>query len=367
MSFWLFYFPWILLGIWSFYALIVSLSYRASLKTKITNYYVFESIPSVFITLGLLGTFMGITYGLLNFKTEPDLIKTSIQELLDGLKLAFLTSIYGIVMSLVFGKMVKYKMHKGHAIEPEFESELKELKIMNKHLQSLSANLANSIDNAIVQSLKGVVEDVNDTFKKFIDQLVSENFQRLTESIDRLTEWQETYHKEIVSIKQAYESLVSRHESFVNTIQNWVETLDEIAGQTSHLRTIIDEFKSITDEDARFSKIIHEVKSSTSNLQLASEAIKNHSHELSEVKNAFLETRDQINDWLTREDGVRDSVVALSHSLEELRKFDIASIEKLDESFSLRLSGTFKSLDDLMKEYIIYLENRSNNENKKGG
>ncbi|MEQ8531168.1 MAG: hypothetical protein RIB86_04930 [Imperialibacter sp.] len=350
--------PWFLLAIWTVYALVLTFGYKEALNIKLTNYYIFESIPQIFITLGLLGTFTGIAYGLMRFDTSPELIKDSIKDLLDGLKTAFYTSIYGIVCHLIFGKVVKYKINVGHAQEPDFQSEMKELKEMNDHLAHLSANLANSIDNAIVESLKGVVDDVNNTFKSFIDQLIEKNFDRLTESIDRLTTWQEQYFEEIQSIKNAYQQLVERHQIFVATTQNWVDNLDEIAGQTSHLAAIIEEFKAITDDESRFSEIIYQVKDSASNMKDASQALVKHADSLGEVKDAFLESKDEISLWLEREDGVRDSVNALSHSLQELKKFEIASIHKMDEKFMNDLSATFRGLDNVMKEYIIYLESK---------
>ena len=54
--------------------------------------------PAVLTTAGILGTFIGISIGLVNF--DPADIKASIPQLLDGLKIAFLTSIIGIIASI---------------------------------------------------------------------------------------------------------------------------------------------------------------------------------------------------------------------------------------------------------------------------
>ncbi|MEP3386848.1 MAG: MotA/TolQ/ExbB proton channel family protein [Reichenbachiella sp.] len=350
--------PWFLLIIWTVYSIMALVNYEELRKKRFINYYVFESIPQVFITLGLLGTFAGITYGLIHFDTSPTLIKESIKDLLDGLKIAFYTTLYGISASLIARKFVQYHIHKGTAVDPEFQKEELELKKINYHLANLSKNLSQSIDNAIVESLKGVVEDVNQTFKSFIDQLVSENFARLTEAIDKLVEWQTYYRGDIIQIRDAYAELVARHKEFVELAQQWVDTMNDIAGQSSQLSSIIDDFKAITDDESRFSKIIMEVKESTSNMQTVSESLIGHTDQLIEVKEAFVDTRAEVSTWLEREEGVRDSANALSHSLQELRKFEIAQIEKLDESFNNRLANTFKGLDSLMKEYISYLENR---------
>lgn len=61
------------------------------------------SIPGVMTGLGILGTFIGLSFGLQNFNTESaEAITNSIAPLMDGIKIAFHTSIYGMVFSLVF-------------------------------------------------------------------------------------------------------------------------------------------------------------------------------------------------------------------------------------------------------------------------
>lgn len=63
-----------------------------------------EMIPSAISTLGVLGTFLGITLGLLCFDTQN--LQTSIPELLSGLKTAFFTSLAGMVGSLFLSRQV---------------------------------------------------------------------------------------------------------------------------------------------------------------------------------------------------------------------------------------------------------------------
>lgn len=64
-------------------------------------------LPSVVSTLGVLGTFLGITFGLISFK--PDNLDDSIPQLLGGLKMAFFTSLLGMVGSLILNRLVSRK------------------------------------------------------------------------------------------------------------------------------------------------------------------------------------------------------------------------------------------------------------------
>ena len=63
-----------------------------------------EMIPSAISTLGVLGTFLGITLGLLCFDTSN--LQQSIPELLSGLKTAFFTSLAGMVGSLILSRQI---------------------------------------------------------------------------------------------------------------------------------------------------------------------------------------------------------------------------------------------------------------------
>ena len=59
-----------------------------------------HAAPALLTTIGILGTFLGIAIGLVNFNTVD--IDGSIPSLLEGLKTAFLTSIVGIALSIMF-------------------------------------------------------------------------------------------------------------------------------------------------------------------------------------------------------------------------------------------------------------------------
>jgi hypothetical protein len=92
------------------------------------NIYILESIPSIFSTLGVFGTFLGIAAGLHLFNVDD--IESSIPSLLDGMKTAFWTSIIGIFLGIVAGKavnMVKHKWDKAGVIKSEEVQKLADL------------------------------------------------------------------------------------------------------------------------------------------------------------------------------------------------------------------------------------------------
>lgn len=67
-----------------------------------------DSASSALVGLGLLGTFGGLTYGIYTFQTGTAIaIQMSIQTLLEGMGIAFLTSLAGMACSLVFTTFYK--------------------------------------------------------------------------------------------------------------------------------------------------------------------------------------------------------------------------------------------------------------------
>lgn len=102
-------FPLIIFFLWSWFAISFFKKYRenqTSARFKNNDFwnntYIFELIPSVFPTIGIFCTALGVTVGIWNFDTTN--IEKSIPELLQGLKLAFIATMAGIIGLIVFQK-----------------------------------------------------------------------------------------------------------------------------------------------------------------------------------------------------------------------------------------------------------------------
>lgn len=80
------------------YKCIMYLQYRARAPQQ--SQKVARNAPTLFVSIGILGTFVGIFAGLLEFDVRD--IDNSIPPLLEGLTLAFTTSIMGMTFSLLF-------------------------------------------------------------------------------------------------------------------------------------------------------------------------------------------------------------------------------------------------------------------------
>jgi uncharacterized protein YukE len=92
-------------------------------------------LKSVIISIGVLGTFVGIAIGLWEFDTKS--IDDSVPKLLEGLKLAFATSIVGMLISIILSGMQKNKISGGNdelSVLSEINAKLSNL----EHLEQIS-------------------------------------------------------------------------------------------------------------------------------------------------------------------------------------------------------------------------------------
>lgn len=143
--------------------------------------------PTLLTSLGILGTFLGIVLGLLEFNTGS--IETSIVKLLDGLKVAFITSVIGILGSILFkfiinANLLKPKENKNISNEDVDINDLFDiLNKQNENLIKLQSTLSDNEESSIVSQLKLFCSDISDNYKKNHEQLLSSN-QALKSLVD---------------------------------------------------------------------------------------------------------------------------------------------------------------------------------------
>ena len=76
---------------------------RTTVVQGATNEHIASAWPSIFVSTGILGTFFGLYLGLKGIKIDQlENLQQGVGQLISGLSLAFLTSLVGITLSVVF-------------------------------------------------------------------------------------------------------------------------------------------------------------------------------------------------------------------------------------------------------------------------
>ena len=148
---------------------------------------ILEMAPDIFTSLGILGTFIGLVWGLKSFEPYSyETMTTSVSTLVEGIKVAFLTSIYGIAFALIYSSGMKSVyagmdeklqgfLEKFHLyVLPTAESESRNLMLASQKVQT----------KAMKQMAEQLTSQMADSFKKAINP----TFQKMNESLEILTE-----------------------------------------------------------------------------------------------------------------------------------------------------------------------------------
>lgn len=356
-SFFLQVLPWILLLLWTIYS-VLALFFRKK-DWKYTSFSVIQHIPSIFVTLGVLGTFSGVTFGLLNFNLEAKELIKSIPALLDGLKSAFFTSLCGLFLSACTAVIVRHQYSVGSLKDPDVEVQKAELVKLREAINRFGKNLAEYNRDAIIGSLKEVIEDFNDTFTELIGELVTDNFKELSSSVDQLVEWQEEYREDVNSLLESNKELNNRTSELLSSFEQIDTKISQISSSAMELKSSLDNLRGSIENESSLSGLITQLENTTENLVEVSDDADLFKNKIEEIVEHLVDTQQEVKGWLDKEAGVLDAANTMNQTLIELREFDIAQIEKLDKSFTNRLEETFENLDRLMKSYVQYLEEQN--------
>lgn len=251
------------------------------------NTRIIDAGAGTLVGLGLLGTFLGLTLGIQGFdSSNSDNIQSSIQSLLDGMGTAFLTSLLGMFLSLVYTIFEKVwrnglakrlydlnqKLDDSYYID-DVELSAYNQKVISSEVTKKFSEELNSVSNALFDRISPLIhyqnseghdvpvanaireiltnnEEQTRALKSFSSDLALELNDRLDETLSR----------------QMQQRLIPLMESVDNTTKTVVEHIDQMALSVSSPATdmiervveelkeslmgIMEEFKSTLSKNA---------------------------------------------------------------------------------------------------------------------
>lgn len=271
-----------------------------------------ELIPDVLTSLGILGTFIGLVFGLRGFEpTNYETMTASVASLVNGIKVAFLTSIYGLSLSLVFGYNTKAaygdlmnalrhfldKFH--HFVIPSAEAEARNLLVnyqgeqaeaLGKMTEQFSEHLANSFEKVITPSFRkmnqsmdiltetmarGQEEMMRGLLDDFLQKMRSSfqlQFDNFNQALDELTNAQNTvtqntktlyrdmaqdmraaYDNECAEMRSLIREMGAMHKEYLSSAQQTMDANQQYAeGLNQNYRQVINYLQDAEQSSAKF-------------------------------------------------------------------------------------------------------------------
>ena len=229
-----------------------------------------DMVPDIFTSLGILGTFVGLVWGLRNFQpTDYEAMTSSVSALVDGIKVAFLTSIYGISFSIVYTYGIKSEyssmterlsdfLEKFHAyVIPTAENESRNLLVSSqKHQTAAMTKMAEQFSVQMADSFEKVITP---TFKK-----MNESLDLLTTSVVR---GQKDAIKEILDtfLKEMHDSFKLEFSDFNEALSQMKKAQRENAEYTAGLYQTMSQ--QLTDSFVKQERLMKNMVAEIGNMQ----------------------------------------------------------------------------------------------------
>lgn len=239
-----------------------------------------EMVPDILTSLGILGTFVGLVWGLKNFNPNDYAAMTSsVASLVDGIKVAFLTSIYGIALSIVY----TYEM------KSEYSSLTENLQgFLDRFHAYVMPTAENESRNLLVSSQKIQTEAMNKMAEQFsvqmadsFEKVITPTFRKMNDSLDMLvtsvTRCQQDAVKEILD-----GFMKEMHGSFQLQFRDFNEALNQL--------------KKAQKENADYTATLYQTMSTqlSDNYLQQERVMKDAMTELGNLQNRYLTTANRI-------------------------------------------------------------------------
>lgn len=292
-------------------------------------------------TIGVLGTFVGISIGL--WKFNPNDITSSVPLLLSGMKIAFATSIIGMAAS-IFMKYIALKNEDEENIDDImelFNTMIAESRNVNNTLienQKQTENVLNKVseiwashqENLTVELKSEILNLNNNTISKQEELIgefkkLGECFTLLNSGVNNLLTWQENY-------KETIENTTKELEIVIQTIHNADESIESISKNSSLIK----------ENNEKLSEVLKEINK-TQNVIIES------NKSIIEISNTAKESIPQINEHFTNIDNrTKESTAYLQTLISENLNNIKSYLEKITEEV---LSKTTQSIYENNRQF----------------
>lgn len=340
--------------------------------------------------LGILGTFIGLSIGLRSFSTgTAEEISNSISPLMDGIKVAFHTSIYGMLLSLLFNFGYKGDLEYAYDLIDEFVDTFKAKVVPNPESESVKlvvqyqkqqadnmANLATAIGEKIAEKMgeiitpqldkmnatieifannagKVQVEGVNSIVNSFVEEMhksLGDSFKDLSVVIKDTCDWQRQNASLMQDILQRVSDMTTNireinemSEKTISSMSSYVSHIDELQNIINDnlykVNSQIEAYGDINDKQASY------IEKLVNYEQAITEASKTFSADMAKQIEILNNMEEQItNNTMTSIEALTKKAEESSVAISEAAKRQIESIINVSNSATGDMDSAAKEL-----------------------
>ena len=314
-------------------------------------------------TIGMLGTFVGIFIGLHGLDiSNVNKVTASLSELLGGLKLAFITSIVGLIFSIMRKLLDSLGWNKIEEIDTD-----KVLQSIDENTKQIDPNTAivdelvalkaefkkfavKVSETAAVQFSSALNEVASDLNNKLSEQFGS-NFKAFADSVDKLVDWQAKNKEYMEKYTKYLTDYTNTYNEKLELLANSASSVEKIMAQTQQhidaLNSSLKELDSLGEEAHKFipeiKAVVTEAKTEIQTVSDMSQAVVTSVQEITksseeELQNLHVEIREAVVENL------KDTSTKLVDGIKDISKKNIDEVQKM-------ATNTAATVDNMAKTF----------------
>ncbi len=310
------------------------------------------------VTLGVLFTFIGISYGLFNFDTNPDTIAYNIDTFLGGMRTAFYTSIMGMIAGLAIKFMQAGKVK---AEEDDVIGNIQKLGSLNSNVKELN-NHSTQGTAAMVAALESLQRSVEAGSVSHLSAALENMSQKMGEFIGSVQESQAG----MAEVSRNIGSFFTKQEEQMQSLRAGIQ--DSITAMGTNLSAQLVELNNKTAESGRQqNEYLQSMNNSILQLAESGQRSEKSAAELLEKTKQYqaesLQHDTNLAHIMTENtatiDGMRASFdqflkdMAENYSNELINALN-QSMEKLNTQLQTQFGENFKELNAAVKEVVVW-------------
>ena len=337
--------------------------------TKLNKAYVNQNLSSIgssLMTLGILGTFVGLTVGLWGFQMgDTDQVKDSIQHLIDGMQTAFVTSVVGIMAGIMYNAKSRQNRAQIMAQFETFISEmdhkfqrqtaqeiqsaiLKEARSQSSLLSTLSEDFALSLNSAMQTHLVPALAGMNDTLASIgesalrtqsdaMDSMVTDFLEKMNASLkDNFSDLTKHLENAVERAERFGESLERSHSSLAGMVDKQERLQVEIQALIGNTEAVL---RNSNEYLTKMSEVNEDMGQTAQSFTASAKEITSHLERLTDLSADFMESSRNFEAssqamnqmWERHRDTVRESIDTLDNGI---KSYTHQTTENLGNSLS---------------------------------
>ncbi len=202
-----------------------------------------RSYGAEMVTLGILGTFVGVAIGIFGFDRGD--IQGGLEGILGGLSMALITSIVGLFFSLLATLIRDDQRGNEHRTMGDLHAaQMLTVQTLERTLKDLGENSS----KAMIETLASVVKDFNTK----LNEQFGQNFAELNQAVRQMAQWQSEHKEQMAAMQKITQEIVAYGETLNRTRAQQEERLSTLMGEVlksgERMNQALEESAAITRE-----------------------------------------------------------------------------------------------------------------------